>query len=207
MDISLHDIGRRFGRDWIFRGVNLNVPSGSHLIITGPNGSGKSTLLMVLVGFMEASEGSIKRTLSGKDIDFQEAALCTSIATPYLELYEDLTLIEMIQFQNKFRPFIQNIQIPEIIDMMELTPHTNKRIAHFSSGMRQRVRLGLAILADSSVIALDEPTSNLDKNAITWYRNLLQHYSFNRTVIVSTNHNTDEYLRSDLSFDVLSAKP
>jgi ABC-type Mn2+/Zn2+ transport system ATPase subunit len=82
MDITLKDIGRRFGRDWIFRGVNLHIPAGSHTIITGPNGSGKSTLLMVLTGFMEASEGSIIRSEKGVALEVADAALKTSITTP-----------------------------------------------------------------------------------------------------------------------------
>ena len=206
MDITLKDIGRRFGRDWIFRGVNLHIPAGSHTIITGPNGSGKSTLLMVLTGFMEASEGSVLRSENGVPFDVADAALKTSIATPYLELYEDLTLIEMIEFQAKFRSFVTNLSNSEVIRLMDLEPHANKRISHFSSGMRQRVRLALTILTDSSIIALDEPVSNLDRRAIEWYRNLLGEFALNRTVVVSTNHNEDEYLRSDIAFDVASAK-
>lgn len=161
---------------------------------------------MVLTGFMEASEGTVLRFENGVETDLSIAALKTSIATPYLELYEDLTLIEMIEFQAKFRSFINNLSNKEVMHLMDLAPHANKRISHFSSGMRQRVRLGLTILTDSSLIALDEPVSNLDRRAIDWYRNLLNDFAFNRTIVVSTNHNQDEYIRSEITFDVASAK-
>jgi ABC-type multidrug transport system ATPase subunit len=70
--------------------------------------------------------------------------------------------------------------------------------------MRQRVRLALAILTDSEVLCLDEPTSNLDRNAISWFRDLLEQNSTNRIVLVSTNHNVDDYLRADLTLQMNS---
>lgn len=197
MHIQAENIGRRFGRDWIFRGVNIELPEHSHSLFVGPNGSGKSTLLAIVSGFMEPSEGSIIASENGKTLEHIELAQRVSIATPYMDLYEDLTLEETIAFQATFRPFLKPWSTREIMDIAELSQHANKRLSHFSSGMRQRVRLVLALLTSSQVVFLDEPTSNLDQNAIAWYHQLLALYGDKRTVVVSTNSNADDYIRAD----------
>jgi ABC-type multidrug transport system ATPase subunit len=202
MDIELSNIGRRFQRTWIFRNVNFQFPSGSHSIITGSNGSGKSTLLQIISGFLGASEGNVIYTLQGKEVSPDEIPLNVSFAAPYLDLFEDLSLKESIEFHMTFRKSHFPMDTHEFIQLLELTPHENKALRYFSSGMKQRVRLGLAILCESDILLLDEPTSNLDKNAVLWYRNILEKYSQNRTVIVSTNSNTDDYLKTDFELVV-----
>jgi ABC-type multidrug transport system ATPase subunit len=127
---------------------------------------------------------------------------CISYAAPYLDLYEDLTLAEAIDFHMRFRKLRNDWSSDQVMQFMELARHRDKAIRNFSSGMRQRVRLALAILTDSAVLCLDEPTSNLDRNAVNWYRNLLEQHSSNRIVLVSTNHNTDDYLRADLTLQI-----
>lgn len=197
MDIQLQDIGRRFGRDWIFRHISQDIPAHSHALIVGRNGSGKSTLLQIISGFLSPSEGTLNFG-SEEQIDPN----MVSLAAPYLDVYDDLTLSELISFHLRFRQLREGVDEKRFIDILQLTPHAGKRIANFSSGMRQRVRLGLAILTESQLLLLDEPTSNLDREAIQWYRKLLEEHSKERTVIVSSNHQSDDYLKADLTIDV-----
>lgn len=206
MQLSITRAGRRFNRDWIFRGLTLEVASGSHLLIVGPNGSGKSTLLQCVSGFLSLSEGYIERyhagTMLSEDATHRHLAMCA----PYLEVFDDLTLIESIAFQERFRPFRMGLRADDVARLCELEAHRHKPIRHFSSGMRQRLKLALAILSDASLLLLDEPTSNLDRQAIAWYRHLLETHSGQRTVVVSSNHNTEEYLRADLIIDISTLK-
>ena len=197
MNIQLQDIGRRFGRDWIFRHISQDIPSNSHTLIVGRNGSGKSTLLQIISGFLSPSEGSI--SFAGAE---QLDSDLVSLAAPYLDVYDDLTLSELVSFHLRFRSLRNEIDKKRFIDILQLTPHSGKRIANFSSGMRQRVRLGLAILTHSELLLLDGPTSNLDREAIQWFRELLEEHSKERSVIVSSNHQPDDYLRADLTIDV-----
>lgn len=199
MHIEINKIGRRYKRTWIFRNISFQFPKGSHSIITGANGSGKSTLIQIISGFLSPTEGSVAYSESNDQLtqDSEKLPELISVAAPYLDLFEDLTLGESIDFHFKFRQAKRNLTRAEIIDILELVPHTDKALRYFSSGMRQRVRLGLAILTDSPVLLLDEPTSNLDHNAIAWYKKLLTAESTNRTVIVSTNQNEADYIRSD----------
>ena len=197
MEIKLEQLGRRFGRDWIFRHIDCTISEGSHAIIVGGNGSGKSTLLQILSGFLSPSEGFVSYTRNNQSVENTMFFKEVSLAAPYLDVYEDLTLEEMVHFQDQFRPWTASLSSLDIIDTLELTPHKTKQIKHFSSGMKQRIKLGLAILTDSSLLCLDEPSSNLDKTAVSWYRNLLSEYASERTVVISTNHLEDEYIRKD----------
>lgn len=206
MRILLEHTGRRFNRDWIFRHLDLEIPSESRVLIVGRNGSGKSTLLQVISGFLSPSEGQVRYFASDGEKSPDASALLTSMAAPYLDVFEDLTLAESVQFQLRFRRFRGEMNAEEIINATELSTHRDKRIRYFSSGMRQRLRLALAILTESELLCLDEPTSNLDKEAILWYRNLLAAHSDDRTVIVSSNHQPDDYLADDIRIDLADYK-
>jgi ABC-type multidrug transport system ATPase subunit len=183
MQISLSDCGKRFNRDWIFRKVSFEFNSSGTYAITGPNGSGKSTLLQCIAGAVSLSEGTIKY----KGIQSDDAFRQLSIAAPYQELIEEMTLIEFLSFHNKFKPFISSIKIPEIISIINLEKASNKQIRYFSSGMKQRVKLAQAIFSDVPCILLDEPCTNLDIDGINLYQRLINNYCHNRMVIVSSN--------------------
>lgn len=206
MRIVLEHTGRRFNRDWIFRHLGLEIPAESQVLIVGRNGSGKSTLLQVISGFLSPSEGEVRYFSHNGEESPDASALMTSLAAPYLEVFEDLTLEESVKFQLRFRRFRGEMSAEEVIQATELATHRHKRVRHFSSGMRQRLRLALAILADSKLLCLDEPTSNLDKEAIQWYRKLLAQHCADRTVIVSSNHQSDDYLADDIRIDLADYK-
>ena len=103
MQIILQNIGRRFNRDWIFRNFDYEFILGETYAILGPNGSGKSTLLNVLNGSLTPSSGEIAYLSGDKPIEAEEVFKFLSLAAPYLELIEEFTLIEMIDFHFKFK--------------------------------------------------------------------------------------------------------
>src|ERR1700753_1329182 len=105
MTITLTNIGRRFNRDWIFRGMDHSFAIGNSYAILGPNGSGKSTLLQVLNGSLSPSEGPIAYSDNGKNIEVEQVFQHLSLAAPYLELIEEFTLAEMIDMHFKFKQY------------------------------------------------------------------------------------------------------
>ncbi|MDB5132217.1 MAG: ATP-binding cassette protein [Mucilaginibacter sp.] len=187
MQIILENIGRRFNRDWIFRGIDYSFTSGKIYAILGPNGSGKSTLLQVLNGSLSPSAGTISYLNDGKEINIEEVYQYLSLAAPYLELIEDFTLNEMIDFHFKFKTYKAGIDKSKLIGLLAMPESKNKMIKYFSSGMKQRLKLALAFCADTPMLMLDEPTSNLDTQGVDWYLNLIQQFAKNRLTIICSN--------------------
>jgi ABC-type multidrug transport system ATPase subunit len=188
MTITLENIGRRFNRDWIFRGINYTFNGGESYAILGPNGSGKSTLLQVLNGSLTPSEGIIEFFTGGSNpIDIEKAFQHLSLAAPYLELIEEFTLAEMIDFHFKFKSYLPGMDNEAVIDLLNMPASKHKMIRYFSSGMKQRLKLALAFSADTDMLILDEPTSNLDAQGVDWYLSLIQKYAQNRLTIIGSN--------------------
>ncbi|MES1221057.1 MAG: ATP-binding cassette domain-containing protein [Bacteroidota bacterium] len=187
MTIFLSDAGKRFNRDWIFRRLSYEFKEAQSYAIVGPNGSGKSTLLQALSGSMQLSEGNIQYSISNKQISNEEIYQQVSICAPYLELVEEMTLIEFLSFHQNFKQFLPGITIEKIISAFGLENAVNKQIRNYSSGMKQRVKLAQCIFSDTSIVLLDEPCTNLDSNGIDLYHRIINEHCKNRLVIVSSN--------------------
>ncbi len=193
INITLTNAGKKFGKEWIFRHVTLNVKQGEKVVILGLNGSGKSTLLQVLTGFLSLNEGNLNYEHNSKTIDLEELYCYQSLASPYLELIEDFTLQELIEHAVVYKPFLNQLTTAQIIELSGLSAHKDKFIKLFSSGMKQRLKLTLAILADMPILFLDEPTTNLDATVINWYQKLISDYASEKTIIVCSNSIKEEY--------------
>ncbi|RYU89232.1 ABC transporter ATP-binding protein [Mucilaginibacter terrigena] len=187
MNITLQNIGRRFNREWIFRGVNYTFEGNGNYAVLGPNGSGKSTLLQVLNGSLVPSAGTISYIDGSHSIDPGEIFNYLSLAAPYLEVIEEFSLNEMIDFHFKFKAFKPGMDKIAVADILNLDGSRNKLIKYFSSGMKQRLKLALAFCADTPMLMLDEPTSNLDTQGIDWYLSLIEKFSEDRLTIVCSN--------------------
>jgi len=187
MKIKLSNAGKRFNREWIFRKADLDFNSGNSYAITGPNGSGKSTLLQCIGGMLQLSEGRIdmrdERWAMGEENAYQQISFCA----PYLDLIEEMTLIEFLQFHNQFKPFIEGFSVNKSIAEIGLENASTKQIRFYSSGMKQRVKLAQAIFFDVAIILLDEPCTNLDQKGIDLYHSIIDAYCRERIVIVCSN--------------------
>ena len=189
MKITLRNIGRRFNREWIFKHLDYEFTSGNSYAILGANGSGKSTLISVLNGSLTPSEGELTFSSEQSTIDVAEIYSSISFAAPYLELVETFTLEELIRFHFQFKDFDVDMDVLKVIDLLGLESSTNKQIKYFSSGMKQRTKLALAFCAATPILFLDEPTSNLDVQGISWYQNLVETFSKDKIIIVGSNQN------------------
>jgi ABC-type multidrug transport system ATPase subunit len=185
--IKLKEASKRFQYEWIFRNLNLELNQGDSLAITGGNGSGKSTLLKCISGSIPFSSGKMTFESEGKLISESDWYKYLAISAPYLELPEEFSLIELINFHFKFKSPLNQIQPKELIEILYLDQHIAKPVSQFSSGMKQRLKLGIALFSDVPVILLDEPTSNLDKKGIAWYTDLIQNFQKERILIVCSN--------------------
>jgi len=187
MKINLDHIGRRFNQEWIFKDVNYVFESGKSYAILGSNGAGKSTILQVISGSLSSTTGSISYFKNDILLDADSVFKYLSLVAPYLDLIEEFTLMELIDFHFSFKNYKKGLNRDYLIELMGLKRSESKAIKNFSSGMKQRVKLALAFCSDTEMILLDEPASNLDKQGIEWYLTLVEKYCSDRILIICSN--------------------
>ena len=190
--ISIRSAGKRHGRQWIFRKLDLDIQEGEKVAVCGHNGAGKSTFLLCVSGYQSVYEGEINHFNQGKPLEKPAWHSHLSIAAPYLDLPEEYTLDETLRFMHSFKPFHSDLSTLEIPQLLGLDQFRSKPIKHFSSGMKQRVKLGCAILSSSSLLLLDEPLSNLDSAGVKWYASMIENHTSHKTVVVCSNHYEEE---------------
>jgi ABC-type multidrug transport system ATPase subunit len=191
--IELKQAGKKYLREWIFRNASLSIHPSEKVVILGPNGSGKSTLLQLFSGSLLPTEGKVTHSDEGQAIEPESVFRKLTYAAPYLELIEEFTLEELINFHFSFKSPLYRMKYREILDHSGLASSEKKVFRYFSSGMKQRVKLALAIFSDVDLLLLDEPCSNLDSAAIQWYQNLVSVHAGGRTIIVCSNNQAEEY--------------
>lgn len=185
MKITLDNIGKRFNREWIFRYLTYDFTAPKKYAITGSNGSGKSTLLQVIAGALAHNEGTIIFNEGQQPTANDQLFQHISIAAPYLELIEEMTANELLDFHSAFKPLTVSKQ--EALQIIHLEKAANKQVRYYSSGMKQRLKLAQAFFSNAPVLLLDEPTTNLDADGIELYQLLIQYHTKGKLVIISSN--------------------
>lgn len=191
MELILDNVAKRFRFDWIFKRINLQFKTGQSYALTGPNGSGKSTFLKILSGHLSPSKGSIQFLLDNQKISIDDIYKQVSYAAPYIELIEEMTLKEAIIFHQQFKPFVNNLKWEDIVEILDFGNALDRELRFFSSGMKQRLKLVLAICSESQILLLDEPTTNLDQQGAIWYKQLITKYQKDRILVVASNVEAD----------------
>lgn len=185
MQIELVNIEKKFNNELLFSKVNHTFKSPSKTALLGINGSGKSTLLQIISGYLSPSRGEIKYLLNGQCLSKEEIFNQVSICAPYLDLIEEMTLIEFFEYHFAFKKRVMNIN--DIIGYIGLESSKNKLIEKYSSGMKQRVKLAQAFFSESPILLLDEPCTNLDEDGFGLFDKLMNDFSAHRIVIMASN--------------------
>lgn len=202
MKLELKNLGRRFNKEWIFRGVNAVIDAQNPTVLFGHNGSGKSTLLKLLSASELPSEGEIVYSTSENIISPENIYKHIGMAAPYMELPEEYTLGELLTFNLKFKPFINNYTKEDIASIAYLEDAFHKQIKVFSSGMKQRLKLALALFTENKIILLDEPTSNMDERGVQWYKSQVEEATKGKTVIICSNAHVEEHFFCTQEIDI-----
>lgn len=188
MTISLTDLGKRFNYDWVFRHINYQFEKNIVYAITGSNGTGKSTFLQIIAGAVFHNEGIINSTdQQGNKIADESIFQSVSFCAPYLELIEEMTGLEFLHFHQRFKPFLPGINPTVVLQKVELEKAAHKQIRYYSSGMKQRLKLGQCFFSDTPILLLDEPCTNLDATGIEIYQTLLEKLKKDRIVLIASN--------------------
>lgn len=207
MQIELQHIGKRYQKEWIFCNLDAKFTPEKPMAIIGSNGSGKSTLAQIASGYLSPSEGLVSWTHDGRQIQrdkiFEHVAMCS----PMMQLWDDFTLEENVDFFLRFKKFRNATACSEFMEIIGLVQFRGRQLKHFSSGMRQRLKLGLAIMADTSLLILDEPCSHLDDSAVRWFQTLLQKNLDERLLLIASNNDEREIFSCKEKIDIMPYKP
>lgn len=185
MELHLTGIGKRYSREWILKDVDLNISSGEHIAVLGGNGSGKSTLLKIIAGYLTPTKGSINYRIEKEDISQTELYKQIGLVAPYQDIYRKMTVRELCRFHFSLRAWRLGSNEELLFETVGLP--LEETISTFSSGMVQRLKLGLALHTASSLLLFDEPTMNLDEKATAWFIDQLALLPFESTVIIASN--------------------
>lgn len=192
MKIIAQNLGKSFGEKRIFSKINFEVSEGQSLAIVGPNGSGKTTLIRILSGLVRASEGNLTYTEQDRSISWENLHHQVGLVGPYLELYEELTARENLNFFSRIRNLKQNADwIDELMSRFLLAGREDDEVKSYSSGMRQRLKYVFALMGKPKILFLDEPTSNLDQQGCTRVYEIMEYQKKNGLLIIATNDAAD----------------
>lgn len=193
MKISLNQVGKKFQQEWVFRRLNLELRRGDSLAILGKNGSGKTTLVKLLSGAVMQTEGEVSYSFRDRPLSADQLYRYLAYAAPYHEMIEEFTVDEMLDFYLKFKSLQKGWSAQDLLASVGLAHATGKKIRACSSGMKQKLRLSMAIYSETPLLLLDEPLTNLDREGITWYQQAMAGQPEDRIVVVCSNHIDDEF--------------
>jgi ABC-type multidrug transport system ATPase subunit len=191
MKIIATGISKKFRQEWVFKALNYTFESGKSYAIVGQNGAGKSTLLKTLAQYSLPNKGTVEFEGIIDDVNKQ-----ISFAAPYSELIEEFTLPELLNFLVQIDFLDARWDFNTFTTFIDLRPSETKYIKNFSSGMRQKVKLGVALAADRPILCLDEPTSNLDETAKNWFYQALESQR-HKLILIASNEKAEIDLCTD----------
>lgn len=172
-------VGRRFGGQWVLRGIEFELGVGDVLCVVGANGSGKSTLLKILAGLLSASEGTVSRHSS------------LGYASLDLALWSQLTADEHLRLAAELR----GVSGPDgLLSSVGLGDVGDKPVGQFSTGMRARLKLAMAVQHSPDVLLLDEPSASLDDMGRGLVARLVADQRGRGAVVLATNDPDDRRL-------------
>jgi ABC-type multidrug transport system ATPase subunit len=185
MKIIATGIHKKFRQEWVFKALSYTFESGKSYAIIGQNGAGKSTLLKTLAQYSLPNKGKVEFEGITEDVNKQ-----ISFAAPYSELIEEFTLPELLNFLVQINFLEARWDFKAFTSFIDLRPSESKYIKNFSSGMRQKVKLGIALAADRPILCLDEPTSNLDETAKNWFYKALDGQR-HKLILIASNEQAE----------------
>ncbi len=194
--LAIERLNKRYGDDiHANRDISLTVEPGETLGILGPNGAGKTTLVRQITTELMPTSGSVR--VFGVDVvaDPIAAKNHMGIVPQEAQLFEMLTVRETLRVFGKLRglpPRVAARRADELIHDLRLDAHRDVMNMKLSGGLKRRVMVGIAALADPGLIVLDEPTTGLDPQARHDLWDLLGDYKERGSTIVITTHYMEE---------------
>lgn len=188
VELITHELSKKFGSQILFSNFSQTFKTGECIAITGTNGSGKSTFLQILAGYTQAGSGEIVLLENGIEIHAAAYYRKMAFAAPYLDLPLELSIKEVFNLHQSLGKIKTEIGESEMLHLAGATHYADRAMKYFSSGMLQRAKLTLAFCSSCEILLLDEPLSNLDAVAGSWFETELRKQIKNRLIFIASNH-------------------
>ena len=190
--ISVQNLTRRFGDFVAVDHINFEVRTGEIVGYLGPNGSGKTTTIRMLLGLLAPSEG--QATVLGYDVFAQSEEVRARVGymSQKFAIYDDLTTLENLTFYGGVYGITDKARIQRTLELVGLKGHESTLTRDMSTGWRQRLSLGIALVHEPKLLFLDEPTSGVDPTARREFWDLIYELAEGGVTILVTTHYMDE---------------
>lgn len=191
MMIIAKNLTKRYGKATALNRVSFTIEPGEAVALWGSNGAGKTTTLRCLLG-VQGFEGEL--AVNGIDVRRQGKAARTAIGyVPQEAIFYDMTVFETMRFYARLKK-VSASRINELLQQMQIDIHSHKRVSALSGGMKQRLALAVALLADPPILVLDEPTASLDVKAQRDFIHTIQSLNHAGKTVVFSSHRMDEVM-------------
>jgi heme exporter protein A len=192
MQFSVQNIDKSFSGKQILKNISFEIAAGQSLALIGHNGSGKTTLIRILCGLSRADKGTVRFTQNGNIIEPEMFKNHFSLVGPYLQLYDELTAFENLNFVAGLKSIKEpSAKIYGLIARVGLKGRAHDPVKAYSSGMKQRLKYAFALMSMPDILFLDEPTSNLDKDGVAKVYEIMKKQKEGKILIFATNDEQD----------------
>ena len=193
INLLVENITKFYNRKPIFQNVSFEIKENVAFAVTGKNGAGKSTLIKILCGVLSPSKGSVKLVVNNSIVQYPEYYPHIGLVSPYLNMYEEFSAEENLQFIKKIRGLDSQAdeRIRMLLEDFGIYEHRKKEVKNYSSGMKQRLKYCAALIHEPALLVLDEPTSNLDEYGIEAVRKIMKQQKENGILLFGTNDKED----------------
>ena len=189
MILSCNNLSKRFGKKLAVNDASFDLESGDILGLIGPNGAGKSTLLKMIVGLIWPNSGSVK--ICGYDVYQQHRQAMANLGAiiEWPAFHDELTARTNLKILSGGHGKKYERKLEDIAEFIDIRDYLDQKVNSFSTGMKQRLGIALALLPNSKFIILDEPTNGLDPGGIIEIRSIIREYNrqFGTTILVTSH--------------------
>lgn len=186
--VSTSKLSKKYGDTYRVKDINLFVKKGDIYGFLGPNGAGKSTTLKMLLGLVKPTSGTFK--IFDQEFESNRSSILKEVGSliESPSYYGHLSGIENMRVMQRLRE-VPDKNVAEALRIVRLENQKDKKVSHYSLGMKQRLGIAMALLAFPKLLILDEPTNGLDPAGISEIRELIQTLPrrYGITVLISSH--------------------
>lgn len=190
--VEVKNVTKTYKKASVLDGISLNLTAGEVLGLVGENGAGKTTLIRLITGMTKPDSGEVK--LMG-DTPMHTAVHAGSLVEGPC-VYGYMTAYDNLRYYGSLFDCYDTDRFVELLNMVGLWDDRTKKVRHFSTGMKQRLGIAIALLGDIRVLLLDEPYNGLDADGVAELERLIHEIAVNENIgVIITSHIISELLK------------